>query len=185
MNDTPEAQIKALLGCVSLEIIQSVEQDNAVRPVLPDIEALIQNVRDAIDRSNVADDLKAALKGTVGNWGGSNAQEMFKNFLIDYNLIDANITGVPLKRVKGIFRMRNNIAHKGEIFVPDWTQSPEEGKVESFFIIGLFIPSLIEEYINRKFRLLEFDFPRQNNQLLKEYISNGTWRNQAIATLVS
>lgn len=180
MNDTSVQQIKLMLGCVSLEIIQDLDENKIDSPRSEELERLIDAIKQEINQSQIDIDLKNALKGTVGKWGGSGPQQAFKNMLINYDLIRADIDGLPLKRVKGINGMRNDIVHKGKIRFPDWIEDSNAKRKASAFIGARFIPALVLEYLNRKFGLQQFEYVKRNTMILKEYIYNGTHQGEEI-----
>jgi hypothetical protein len=187
MNDTPVQQIKLLLGCVSLEIMQNLDEHKIESPLseeelerLRKLEQLIGVIQQQIDQSSIDNDLKNRLKSTVGNWGGSSAQEAFKNMLINFGLIDSNISGIPLKRVRGINRMRNAVVHKGELESPNWIEDPKAQIRSGAFVRGRFIPALVLDYLNRKLGLHEFEYVKRNTRILREYIYIGTHEGDPI-----
>ena len=180
MNSTPEAELKGLLGCVSLEIIQNIESPPEQLDQDQTLADLINDIKDLIDSSAIDGNLKNALKSSTGNWGGSNAQERFKTFLQSYNIIEPDITGIPLSRVRGIFNMRNGIAHNGEIRKPSWITDSKDKIQTAMYILGSFIPYLIQEYLNRKFGLTELTSVKDNTKYLSEYINHGTWYGENV-----
>lgn len=180
MNDTPEAELKMLLGCVTLEIIQNIETEEKEIDVPDELKSLIERIVEEIDNSEVDKDLKSSLKSSVTKWGESGSAEKFRQFLVEYGIINKTISGIPKKRVNGINRYRNGIAHSGIIRKPDWIKDDIIKTNVAFFYAGQFIPSLIQEYLDRKFELKIFYWPQQTTQFLKEYIENGIWDGQDI-----
>lgn len=180
MNSSSDAEIKLLLGCVSLEIIQTLEKEITAEPKSDELEELLQTLKDEIERSNLEKDLKDRLKGTVGKWGSASSTQAFKSLLIKYGLIQADISGLPLKRVDGINRMRNGVVHKGEVRLPNWIQDHEIQITVSHFIAARFIPALIMDYLNRKFELGRFNWVQRNTGILGEYIYKGTHEGDLI-----
>jgi len=91
LNSSSDADVKALLGCVALEIIQiveKVEDDGLSLPLPTGLESLIAKLMMEIEESEITDkDLKGDLKSAVGRWGPKNAQEKFKNLLAKYELM--------------------------------------------------------------------------------------------------
>ena len=87
MNDTPEAELKLLLGCVILEIIQNIETEVTTANVPSELEELIEIIIKDIDDSKIEKELKNRLKGAVTKWGESGSAEKFRQFLINYNII--------------------------------------------------------------------------------------------------
>lgn len=180
MNRTQEAEIILLLGCVSLEIIQSIEYDKSSINISPQLQNLINDIKLTINESDVEIELKNSLKSTVGNWGSSSSAESFKYLLIKYGFIENNINGISLKRITGINKLRNGIVHRGEIEYPKWIRDKEVQKKVALFITAQFIPALIEEYLRRKFELNGFIWIEQNESFIQEYIYNGTWNGERI-----
>lgn len=182
MKDTAEAQLRLLCGSVSLEIIQNIE---SVQDKANDNEALtdlLKEIDTNIENSNIDKELKNKFRSTIGNWGSANAQTKFKNFLTSYGIIEKDIKDTPLKRVRFVFNMRNGISHVGELRKPQWVSVDEYKCRTSLFIASAFIPLIVEEYINRKFKINEFQWPSQNITLLNEYIYKGTWHGENIET---
>jgi hypothetical protein len=179
-NDSPYKEIKTLVGCVTLEIIQKLEESKIELSTSEALKNLIMAIKDDIDRSNIDTGLKSDLKSTVGNWGGKNAQELFKRMLVNYGLISEAIEGVSLKRVRGIFKMRHAIVHDGEIKNPDWVEGETAQRKTTANISGNIIPAIVTVYLNQKFNIEEFGFPKQNKNLIIEYIINGTIRGEEI-----
>ena len=182
MKDTAEAQLKLLCGSVSLEIIQNIE---SVQDKISDNKALtdlLKKIDTVIVKSDVDKELKDKFKSTVGNWGSANAQIKFKDFLTSYEIIEKDIKETPLKRVRFVFDMRNGIAHAGGLRKPKWVSTDKYKCRTSLFIASAFIPLIVEEYINRKFKINGLKWPLQNITLLKEYIYKGSWHGENIET---
>lgn len=181
---TSDAEVKLLLSCVSVEIIQRI--DGRVLSVSQEAELpaglqeLLNELRTVIDGSKIPLELKNTFKSTVGNWGRSNNVQVFQNLLINYGIIDKDISGVPLDRVHGINRMRNDIVHKGVLRLPKWVGSPTIQNKVVRFVSNRFMPALVCDYLNRKFGLGSFDWVKRNNQILREYIYHATHEGTAI-----
>jgi hypothetical protein len=187
MNDTPVQQIRLLLGCVALEIIQNLDENKVESPQsekeidrMKRLERLIDEVRKQIDQSQTDEDTKNRLKGAVGKWGRSGPQQAFNNMLINYGLIDGDIDGIALKRVKGINTMRNDVVHSGKLSPPRWVENRQAQIKAGAFIRARFIPALVLAYLNRKLSLQKFDYVKRNTGILKEYIYNGTHEGDPI-----
>jgi hypothetical protein len=187
MNDTSIEQVKLLLGCVSLEIIQGLDEHKNEECLsqessseLAKLESLIGVIQKLIDHSDLDPGKKNALKSAVGKWGGSGLQETFKRMLEHYGLIDSQITGIPLKRVESINKMRNGVVHRGKLDPPTWVTDDESKNRVGTFIRARFIPALVLEYLNRKFGLHQFNHVKRNTQMLKEYLYNGTYEGHQI-----
>jgi hypothetical protein len=174
MNDTPIREIKVLLGCVSLEIIQRLRENRC--SVLPgkELTDLIEVITNNISESDVPDQLKRDLTSAVGNWGATNAKQAFKDMLINYDLIEPGIIGVPLQRVEGVYKMRNGIVHEGKLVLPNWIEDETMRERVAGFVAVKFIPALVQEYVNRKFQLHCFDRVQLRKKITTEYIYNGT-----------
>ena len=180
MNDSSEAEIKLLLGCVALEIIQNIETENIQVETSDELNNLIDAIIEEINNSKINSNLKSRLKGTVTKWGSSGSSETFRQFLIQYGLIENTNSGIPKKRVDSINQFRNGVVHSGIIREPVWIKDSKNKTDVALFYAGQFIPSLVEEYINRKFGLKDLYWPKLTFQYLKEYIENGTWDNEDI-----
>jgi hypothetical protein len=181
LNSSSDAEVKALLGCVSLEIIQKVDDDGPSSPLPTGFESLIANIKQEIERSEISDhDLKNRLKSAVGKWGGKSAQEKFKSLLTKYQLVEPNLNGIPARRVRGIWDMRDRIAHDGEFAIPTWIDNAERRREAQIFIAARLIPAMIMEYLNRKFGLMQLNRVQRNSEIIKEYIDRGTHEGSAI-----
>lgn len=175
-----DAEVTALLGCVALEIIQEVDASQAEAPP-PGFCELINKLRSDIDQSDISDeDLKNRLKSAVGKWGINSAQEKFKSLLAKYSLAESDLCGLPLKRVRGIWDMRNRIAHNGEFADPKWVDEIACKKTVQVFIAARLIPALVMDYLNRRFGLLCLDRVRRNSGIIREYIYHGTHEGEDI-----
>jgi hypothetical protein len=175
LNSSADADVKALLGCVALEIIQTVEDDGLREPLPTGFETLIAKVKEEIEESEIHDnDLKNRLKSAVGMWGPKNAQEKFKNLLTKYEMVDRSLNGIPAQRVRCIWEMRNRFAHEGEFADPKWIDEVERKRNVQIYIAARIIPALVMEYLNRKFGLMQLDLVRRNSGIIKEYIYKGT-----------
>lgn len=182
MKDSSEAQIRLLCGSVSLEIIQSIEYEEEKKELSEPMSKLLEDIKNVIQESGIEKDVKGNLKSAVGRWGSSNAQTKFKLFLEKYGIITKDISDIPLKRVRGVFNMRNGIAHEGVLRKPNWIDSDEFKVRTALFIASAFIPLIVEEYINRKFGITHLTWPAQNMLLLKDYIYKGYWMGENIET---
>lgn len=174
MNETPIRDIKVLLGCVSLEIIQRLGENRSSVAPGKELTDLIKAITNNISESDVPDQLKRDLTSAVGNWGATNAKQAFKDMLINYGLIEPDISGVPLQRVEGIYKMRNAIVHEGRLGLPNWIEDETMRARVTAFVAVKFIPALVQEYLNRKFQLHCFDRVQLRKKIITEYIYNGT-----------
>jgi len=181
LNSSSDADVKALLGCVALEIIQTVEDDGLREPLPIGFEALIAKLKEEIEESEIRDkDLKNRLKSAVGMWGPKNAQEKFKNLLMKYELVDRSLNGIPAQRVRCIWEMRNRFAHEGEFADPKWIDDVERKREVQIYIAARIIPALVMEFLNRKFGLMQLDHVQRNSGIIKEYIYKGTHEGMRI-----
>ncbi len=181
LNSSSDAEVKALLGCVALEIIQRVENERS-HAALPDgFEKLIEKLKKEIEQSEVEDqDLRNRLKSAVGKWGSESAAQTFRNLLIHYELIESSVEGIPLRRVRCISEMRNRIAHDGDFAIPDWIDDAQRRKDAAIFIAARLIPAMVMEYLNRKFGLMQLNRVQRNSGIIKEYIYKGTHEGMQI-----
>lgn len=175
MNRTNELEIILLLGCVSLNIIQNIEYNKGLINVSFQLQNLIDNIKHTINKSNVYKELKDSLMSSVGNWGSSSSAETLKYLMIKYGFIDDSISGLTLKRINYINKLRNGIVHQENLEYPKWIQNKEVKKKVAQFISRQIIPSLIEEYLRRKFKLDEIIWPELNRDFIQEYIFHGKW----------
>ena len=180
LNSVSDAEVKALLGCVALEIIQEADAESMTEPPTPGFQDLIEKLKDDIDRSGISDDDKNRLKSAVGKWGPNSAQEKFKQLLTKYGLVKPGVNGIPLKRVRGIWDMRNQIAHNSEFADPKWINDVEHKRRVEIFIAARIIPALVMDYLNRKFCLMQLDRVKQNSAIITEYIYHGTHESEGV-----
>ncbi len=181
MNGTPEVELRLLLGCVALEIIQNNETNNSTIDVSSELEELINIIIMKIKSSQIEEELKDRLKGTVNQWGKYSSLEKFRKFLINYKIVDNSISESSQNRIKSINRFRNGVVHSGIIKKPKWIKDEKTKMKVAAFYAAQFIPGLIQEYLNRKFGLKDnFDWPKQNFEFLKEYIEKGIWDDENI-----
>jgi hypothetical protein len=181
LNSSSDAEVKALLGCVSLEIIQKTEDDGLPVLLPAGFEPLIAKLKEEIEQSEISDqDLKNRLKSAVGKWGPKSAQGKFKNLLTKYELVEPNLNGIPARRVRGIWDMRDRIAHDGAFAVPSWIADDERRREVQIFIAARIIPAMVMEYINRKFGLMQLNRVQCNSGIIKEYIYKGTHEGMQI-----
>lgn len=181
LNSSSDADVKALLGCVALEIIQKVEDDGLREPLPAGFETLIAKLKEEIEESEIRDkDLKNRLKSAVGMWGPKNAQEKFKKLLTKYALVEGSLNGIPSQRARCIWEMRNRFAHEGEFADPKWIDDVERKREVQIYIAARIIPALVMEYLNRKFGLMQIDRVQRNSGIIKEYIYKGTHEGLAI-----
>lgn len=177
INDTPEAELKMLIGTVILELIPKIEVLS--QPIISDdLKDCIDKVKETIEGSNLSKVTKSKFKNTVSHWGEASLNEAFRNLLIHYDLITEGIVGIPKKRVDAISSYRNGIVHAGKLKEIDWIKDPLVQKHLAIFYLAQFNIALIQEYINRKFGITKnFWWPKQSYDNLKKYIETGYWDN--------
>jgi hypothetical protein len=177
INDTPEAELKMLIGTVILELIPKIEVLS--QPIISDdLKDCIDKVKETIEGSNLSKETKSKFKNTVSHWGEASLNEAFLNLLIHYDLITEGIVGIPKKRVDAISSYRNGIVHSGKLKEIDWIKDPLVQKHLAIFYLAQFNIALIQEYINRKFGITKnFWWPEQSYDNLKKYIETGYWDN--------
>lgn len=183
INDTPIIQYQALFGCIALEIIQDLEvQENDIPG---NLQLLATSIKSLIHESTLDKDFKNNLKSAVGKWGKSNYISGLIALLKKYKIVTNDLEGTPLKRVREINSIRNDIVHGNKIQYPKWIEGEEERKESEYkFICTQFIPSIVKEYLIRIFGLDRFYSSIRNREVLQEYIYHGTSEGRKITDLI-
>lgn len=175
INRTLEAEVILLLGCVSLEIVQNIENGVGSNQKPHQLDNLLTDIKRLINESDINKDLKNSFAGVVGKWGSKNSSEIFKDLMIKYGFIDDAIKGSPLRRIKFINKLRNSVVHLGKLEYPNWIKNEKIQKKVALFITTQFIPTIIQEYLKRKFKLETFIWVEINKDFVMEYIYDGRW----------
>lgn len=185
LNDSQHAEINLLLGCISLEIIQSVEIRNVKISKSKNneeisLKKLIKKINEDIEKSEISKDRKNSFRGIVSKWNNQHSGKQFENLLLKYNLINDSIKGLPRRRMEWINKLRNGVIHEGNFRYPKWIKDDELAKEVAIFISENIIRCLVEVYLYKKFNLDSLPNVEYMKHEIENYIYYGSWYGENI-----
>lgn len=172
---TPNLENKLIFASIALEIIldlilKDVKIDDGIDSEVLKLSSLKNNLNNLIKKSDISDELKQVFLTNIGNWSGQKSVEGIKRYLFERKFIDKiNVIGNVRERIQFINRLRNSILHRAEVRAPN-----ENINIEQIYSFSsVFLPALIQDYLNSKFNLQHFNKVRQTHDYMKAFLYAG------------
>ncbi len=170
---TSEAGVRVSLCSTCIDVITNLEIDKGKISI--ELQNLIDTVNDVIKKSTIETQQKNSFIGSVSNWGSGSAVAKFESFLSKYSLLPLQINAEINARIKTVNEYRNSVIHEGIFRKKNQRMSDDEHLDNAMRYAGDIIPTIVREYINRKFEInTEFHLPRLDTKNIKEFIETGT-----------
>ena len=172
---TPIIENKLIFATIALEIIQEIvlkdiKIDDGVDSEILKLFCLKRKLKKIIKKSNISDKLKNSLLSNIGNWSSKKSVEGIKRYLFERNFLhDINVYGEVRDRIHFINRLRNSILHRSEVAPPKKNIDMEQ----IYKFSSVFLPALMQDYLNSKFNIQHFHKVRQTHEYMKGFLYTG------------